>query len=198
MKLSERKKIQILHAAELEFRAHGLAGTNMDKIAAVAEVSKRTVYNHFSSKDELFRTIIFGMLEKIDSAADLSFDENSSIRDQLRQIANNEVDLLTSDSFIGLARVTYMEMLNDQAFSSEIAKQMGACERLFANWIQSACDLGYLKVSDPTYASQQFIYQLKSFLFYPVLYGLEVISQEKTELIIERTIDMFMAQYQVR
>ena len=56
--LTHRKREAILQAAISEFRAHGFAGTSMDRVAAVAEVSKRTVYNHFPSKDELFAAIL--------------------------------------------------------------------------------------------------------------------------------------------
>ncbi|WP_390888393.1 TetR/AcrR family transcriptional regulator, partial [Leclercia adecarboxylata] len=51
-RLTDRKRAAILEAAVAEFRAFGFAGTSMDRIAATAEVSKRTVYNHFASKDE--------------------------------------------------------------------------------------------------------------------------------------------------
>ena len=197
MKQSERKKLQIIAAAEQEFKNYGLAGTNMDKIAAAAQVSKRTVYNHFASKDELFQAIIFGLLEQLDSAAEFDFDENMPLREQLRLIAINEVTLLTSENFIGLARVTYMEMLNNQSFANEIAAKMGNCELLFSQWIEAACQKNKLEVADAAYASQQFIYQLKGFIFYPLLYGLETMTQEKIDKVIDNTIDMFMAQFSV-
>ena len=49
-RLTERKRAAIVEAAIDEFRASGYEATSMDRIAARAEVSKRTVYNHFPSK----------------------------------------------------------------------------------------------------------------------------------------------------
>ena len=54
LRLTDRKREAIIQAAIEAFRADGFEATSMDKIAAKAEVSKRTVYNHFPSKEELF------------------------------------------------------------------------------------------------------------------------------------------------
>ncbi|MFC1545757.1 TetR/AcrR family transcriptional regulator, partial [Gemmatimonadota bacterium] len=40
------------------FAQHGFEATTMDMIAEASEVSKGTVYNYFSNKQELFRTLI--------------------------------------------------------------------------------------------------------------------------------------------
>ncbi len=44
---------RILSASQQLFRDQGINGTGMDRLCAVAEVSKRTLYQHFSDKDEL-------------------------------------------------------------------------------------------------------------------------------------------------
>lgn len=44
---------RILDAARQLFRDQGINSTGVDEISAVASVSKRTVYQHFGSKDEL-------------------------------------------------------------------------------------------------------------------------------------------------
>ena len=44
---------RIVSAARQLFRDQGINGTGMDQVCAVAEVSKRTLYQHFSGKDEL-------------------------------------------------------------------------------------------------------------------------------------------------
>jgi len=48
----------ILERAVSLFAEHGFDATTMDMIAEAAEVSKGTVYNYFSNKQELFRTLI--------------------------------------------------------------------------------------------------------------------------------------------
>jgi AcrR family transcriptional regulator len=44
---------RILSASQQLFRDRGINGTGMDRLCAAAEVSKRTLYQHFSDKDEL-------------------------------------------------------------------------------------------------------------------------------------------------
>ncbi len=44
---------RILSASQQLFREQGINGTGMDQLCGVAEVSKRTLYQHFVGKDEL-------------------------------------------------------------------------------------------------------------------------------------------------
>ncbi len=44
---------RILSASQQLFRDQGINGTGIDQLCAVAEVSKRTLYQHFPGKDEL-------------------------------------------------------------------------------------------------------------------------------------------------
>ncbi|WP_089913405.1 TetR/AcrR family transcriptional regulator [Lentzea albida] len=44
---------RILETSERLFRGQGIGGTGMDQLSAEAQVSKRTVYQHFGSKNEL-------------------------------------------------------------------------------------------------------------------------------------------------
>ena len=49
---SARKRRAILDAAATTFLSNGYLGTSMDEIAALAHVSKQTVYKHFADKRE--------------------------------------------------------------------------------------------------------------------------------------------------
>ena len=49
---------RILDAAALEFAARGFAGARVDRIARRARVNKAMLYYHFTSKQELYRTIL--------------------------------------------------------------------------------------------------------------------------------------------
>jgi len=60
----ERKRAAILDAAGEVFLAKGYVGTSMDEIAAVAAVSKQTVYKHFRDKEALFHELIIATVQR--------------------------------------------------------------------------------------------------------------------------------------
>ena len=64
----------MLEAAIAEFQACGYQSASMDAIAAAAGVSKRTLYNHFSSKEALFRALAAEMGERVSVSAALVYD----------------------------------------------------------------------------------------------------------------------------
>jgi AcrR family transcriptional regulator len=49
---------KILQAAFRQFRKKGFFRTGVDEVAAASRVTKRTLYNHFKSKDELLAAVL--------------------------------------------------------------------------------------------------------------------------------------------
>ena len=62
---SELTRAKILVAAESEFSEKGIYGARIDEIAAAAEVNKRMIYEHFESKDGLYRAVLRGVYSKL-------------------------------------------------------------------------------------------------------------------------------------
>lgn len=58
METDIKKKIKIAGAFEKHFRHFGFKKTAMDDVAAELGVSKKTIYKHFTSKDDIFYFII--------------------------------------------------------------------------------------------------------------------------------------------
>ena len=50
--------MRILQAAYRLFRQRGFTRVNVDEIAAAADVTKRTLYSHFESKDALLAEVL--------------------------------------------------------------------------------------------------------------------------------------------
>lgn len=55
---SERTRQRILDAAYVLFRRKGFTRVSMDEIAAATTVTKRTLYYHFESKDQLLAAVL--------------------------------------------------------------------------------------------------------------------------------------------
>ncbi|MDW8803261.1 TetR/AcrR family transcriptional regulator [Streptomyces scabiei] len=56
---------RILKAATQLFTAQGINATGMDQLSTVAEVSKRTLYTHFPSKDELIGAYLQSLVDDL-------------------------------------------------------------------------------------------------------------------------------------
>jgi AcrR family transcriptional regulator len=55
---AEKTRRRILDTAYMLFRRKGFSRVNVDEIAAAAEITKRTLYSHFRSKDELLAAVL--------------------------------------------------------------------------------------------------------------------------------------------
>lgn len=68
---TEETRRRLKEAAVVEFAAHGLAGTRMERIAARAGINKERLYNYFGDKEQLFTTVLSDELAKIAAAVPL-------------------------------------------------------------------------------------------------------------------------------
>ncbi|MBC3766365.1 TetR/AcrR family transcriptional regulator [Neptunicella marina] len=195
MKLSEQKRLDILTAAELLFYQHGVEQTSMDLVAKQANVSKRTVYNHFATKEQLFHAILLRLRDQLDDAETIAFDPSLDIRGQLVSIARQEAALLTSDKFLRIARVAFLHMLQQPDLAKQLSDNKVGCMAYLETFLTEAVAAGKLAISDIELAAKQFVYQLKSFIFYPHLYGFEVLDKQQEQQVIEETVEMFLCRY---
>jgi len=58
-------KEKILLAAQKEFAARGFSGARMETIARSAAINKAMLFYYFSSKENLYRTVLFGVFNEI-------------------------------------------------------------------------------------------------------------------------------------
>jgi len=160
-KRSVRKRRAILEAAASAFLNKGYPGTNMDEIAALAGVSKRTVYQHFSDKETLFREIVLATTDEIDVLVQLvsqglgdSADVGAALRTLGRRLldALMEPDVLrlrrlviaSADRFPGLGEVWYQ-----QGFGRVLSTLSDQFRRLM--------ERGVLRAGDPMLAADHFV-----------------------------------------
>ena len=90
----ERNKERILQATLELFQAHGIKKTTTNDIARKAGVSPATVYNHFSSKEDLVRATVKYFLTS--TAADFSkiFKGDLSFLEKMDQILLYKSDMI--------------------------------------------------------------------------------------------------------
>ncbi|TPG90063.1 TetR/AcrR family transcriptional regulator [Pseudomonas caspiana] len=198
-RLTDRKREAIIQAAIAEFRANGFDITSMDKIAATAGVSKRTVYNHFPSKEELFAEILNQLWARVTAEQETPYHPDLPLRDQMRQMLMAKLQMLGDDNFLDLARVAIAATIHSPERAQNMVARMGEHEEGLTVWIRAAQADGRLKPVDPEFAAQQIQGMLKSFAFWPqISMGLPGLSAEMQTTVVESALDMFLACYQLQ
>lgn len=195
-RLTDRKRQSIISAAIAAFRAHGFEATSMDKIAAAAAVSKRTVYNHFPSKDQLFAEILQQLWDSSSALPAIPYRPDAPLRAQLLELLGQKLQLLGDANFLDLARVAIAETIHSPQRSREMVLRLGAKEEGVAAWIRAAQADGRLQRGDPLFASQLLQGQLKTFAFWPqVTMSHAPLSAAAQQQVLDTAVDMFLAYY---
>ncbi|WP_126282279.1 TetR/AcrR family transcriptional regulator [Burkholderia stagnalis] len=196
-RLTDRKRAAIVSAAIEEFLAAGYDATSMDRIAARADVSKRTVYNHFPSKDALFAAILHQLWDASHSGSTPAFRSDVPLRAQLLYLLTRKLRLLNDDAFLALARVAIAAAIHSPERARDMVARLGEREEDVTVWIRAAAAAGRLAAPDPAFASHQLQGIVKAFAFWPqVTMGQPPLSDEAQKQVAESAADMFLAYYE--
>jgi TetR/AcrR family transcriptional regulator, mexJK operon transcriptional repressor len=163
---ASRKRRAILEAATTVFLRNGYVGTSMDEIAALARVSKQTVYKHFEDKERLFIELVVGT---VNEASDPVYDEVRRLEDSgdleadLRDLARRQLAAVIQPRLMQLRRLVIGEAgrfpelgrtFFEQGPGRTVAALAAAFERLAAR--------GALELDDPVVAAQHFNWLIMS------------------------------------
>lgn len=194
-RLTDRKHEAIVLAAIDEFRQHGFGATSMDRLAASAGVSKRTVYNHFPSKDALFSEILIVLWRRA-AEVDLLYQPDRPLREQLLELTWQKMRMLNDACFLDLARVLVSETVLSPERGRDMMMRLGDKEEGVTVWLRAALADGRLKPVDPVFAAQQLQGLVKGCAFWPQLtMGEPALSTAEQKQVVEATVDMFLAYY---
>ncbi|QNP41712.1 TetR/AcrR family transcriptional regulator [Lysobacter solisilvae (ex Woo and Kim 2020)] len=196
LRLTDRKRAAILDAAVAEFRQSGYEATSMDRVAASAGVSKRTVYNHFPSKEALFAQILHQLWESSLDGLDLAYRADRPLREQLLELVKQKLRLLHDGSFVDLARVAIAAAIHSPERAQDMVARMGEREEGLTIWIRAAAADGRLKTDDPLFASMQLQGLVKGFAFWPqITLDQPPLTAAQQKHVAESAVDMFLAYY---
>lgn len=156
--LSARKRAAIQRAGTAVFLRHGYGSASMDAIAAEAGVSKQTVYNHFHSKESLFKAIV----EKLSAglATPLGVRDASTGRpeDLLRDFGRELLGLMLRPSSLALHRLIVAESARFPELGGAVyAVGTGRLIEMLSDYLAWETRNRRLDVADPVFAAEQFI-----------------------------------------
>ncbi|MGS0894452.1 TetR/AcrR family transcriptional regulator [Burkholderia stagnalis] len=195
-RLTDRKRAAIIAAAIEEFLAAGYDATSMDRIAARADVSKRTVYNHFPGKEALFAAILHQLWDATLTGSAPIYRDDVPLREQLLELLGRKLRLLNDEAFLSLARVAIGAAIHSPERARDMVERLGEREEDMTVWVRTATAAGRLSVTDPVFAAHQLHGIVKAFAFWPqVTMGQPPLGEPAQRKVAEAAADMFLAYY---
>jgi TetR/AcrR family transcriptional repressor of mexJK operon len=163
---SARKHRAILDAALKVFLKSGYLGANMDEIAALSEVSKQTIYKHFSSKEALFVEIVTSMT---DSASDTVHNKQpepaagNNIAGFLQTYAHRQLTVVLTPRLMQLRRLVIGEVARFPELA-QVLYQRGPQRAIaaLAQRFERLAARGLLVMDDPMIAASHFNWLIMS------------------------------------
>lgn len=157
-----RSRAAILEAASRQFLAHGYLAANVDEIAAEARVSKRTIYNIFGGKEQLFREILSGSIETAERFARQvagELGEAADVEAELTELAVLLAQTVVSERIVTLRRL----LIGEAARFPELAREYygrapGRVMAAIAEGLARLDRRGLLRVENPRLASEHFAF----------------------------------------
>lgn len=195
-RLTDRKRAAILEAAVAEFRRSGYEATSMDRIAATAGVSKRTVYNHFPGKDVLFAEILQQLLARSLDGLDPPYRPALPLRPQLLELVRQKLALFQDPDFTDLGRVALAATIHSPELARKMVARMAQREEGLTTWVRAAAADGRLETGDPLFASMQLQALVKGVAFWPQLtLSQPALDAAQRAQVADHAVDMFLAYY---
>jgi TetR/AcrR family transcriptional repressor of mexJK operon len=194
---SESPKHQlVLEAATSLFMAHGYGAVSMDAIARVAGVSKATLYAHFSSKDQLFATIIGEACRQKIALGELLPADATDVRAALTAFGGRLLRFFLEDRALAIHRV----VIGESTRFPELGRAFydngpAALLRTLGAWLAEQGDAGRLAMADPIMAAEQLVGMLRTSLFLRASVGLTAPSDAEIDATVEAAVTTFVKAY---
>ena len=201
---SARKRRAILDAARTLFLRNGYAGSSMDDVAALAGVSKQTVYKHFADKQHLFTELLDSDIAHSAGSTDPLIEkmpDTENLEEDLRMFARRHLADVMQPKLLQMRRV----LIGEAERFPELARAWYATgpERSFAEfagWFAAWDRRGLLRAPDPMLAAQHFNWLVLSIPLNKAMFSGDDLEFEPGEL--ERYADegvrVFLAAYGAR
>ncbi len=190
---SEKRKI-ILEGAIQVFTEKGFEASSMDKIAEVADVSKRTVYNHFQSKESLFQAIVEDFLRERDDIKPIEYSKELSLNEQLRKFAEAELYLINDPVRRGLSKLFTSVFLMDVNFGAETRSHFEP-HKAFITWLNSAKEDQKLCFQSPDLTARIFYGMVEGCLTWGALFT-DGASLKHSDNLLDEIIFTFLSRYE--
>lgn len=190
---TEARREAILAAAAQEFGERGYEGASINGIVARTGGSKRTVYNYFSSKEELFVAAVMRGIDDLLATAYASLVVEDDIVLSLRRYGERYLAMRQTPAAIALTRLAYGESGRSEV--GRLLYRRGKMPMIvkLGQFLADAMRAGKLSAVDPTEAALYLTALLDAVLVDQVVMGVrEPASRHEIAEIVFRAVIAFI------
>lgn len=192
----QTKRDDILAASLTVFQEEGLKGARMERIAQTANVSKRTLYKHFESKEVLFEAICAMVIEILSSMEMPVYDPQMPIDIQLANALKSYIDQTMTVRFLNCSRVIQAEFMRNPQAARKFNEVYRNVDAPLSKFVSDAMVASQLRASDPDAATGRFLALYKSMLLIPTILNLVgAPAQANVDEIVQESVLFLLRQY---
>ncbi len=192
---TSKKRESILQGALKAFMNEGYDTTSMDRIAQIAGASKRTVYNHFPSKEDLFKAVLSRLMEESIALKQIDYDPKKSLEAQLSKFADAKMEIIKNPAWLGMMKVTIGVFISNPELAVETMARAEEGEDKLAKWLFAAHEHGQMNVPNSELASKAFWAMMGGAFILPVIFQGQM-STKDANVLKKELIAMFLARYE--
>jgi AcrR family transcriptional regulator len=193
---TEERRQAIVAIARETFRKKGFAAASMAEIAASLGGSKGTLYNYFTSKEELFADVMVEMAKANGESLVRELEQARDIKTALRTFAHQLVRLLCSAELVDFRRMLIAEGgrpgLGKLVYDNGLKLFLLRFAAVFAAQMRA----GYFRDADPWQAAIHLLALCKAGLADQLLEGvIDHASDEEIAVTADAAVDVFLRAY---
>src|ERR1700688_14885 len=145
----------IVEAAERLFLQRGFGSVSMDELAAAAGVARRTLYNQFVRKEDIFREMLLRVSGQLEDAFPTGIETQGDVEEVLRVVARVILDLHKNPEYLGFLRMVVADSRQFPWIAKEFAAVMDPQTERLIRYFAHLDTMDVLDCRHPTLAAHQ-------------------------------------------
>jgi len=188
------RRAALINAATRVFLREGYGLASIDKVAAEAGVSTRTIYERYKNKADLLGAVISRLVDRVSTVLATADLNRLEPRAALLVIANTITGRARDPDAAALFRIVATEAHRFPELAAKMRENNKRCvDNVVANYLRAQVTRGELVLADPDRAATLFLQMICSELHESLLFGGEAaVALFDCKAHVEHVIDIFL------
>lgn len=166
----QNKKEDIIQASITIFVEEGYDRPTMDSIAKNAQVSKRTLYKHFSNKRALLEELILYLVSQNVKSTFVDFKSVPDFEGQVKNFIKQKLDHYLDPNGLKLSRIILAESFKEGGFIKDKIENILRTESSSLEWIDFAKSQSFIPSHLDSFEVLNYLNkQIRGMFFFPKL-----------------------------